>query len=85
MDNETEIIAIGFSVLPRTDRLKYIRWMLSTDGELRYESASRISATRMKWRSTAGVSCDRPIKERLKCKIALYGFESASRPIVSGN
>ena len=81
--HETGTITVGGSDLPRTERFKYLGSTLSANGELRYEIASRINATWMKWRSTTGVLCDRRINERLKSKIyrnvvrpvALYGSE----------
>lgn len=50
--NETGIIAVGGSGLPRTERFQYFGSMLSANGELRCGIASGVSATWMKWHST---------------------------------
>lgn len=45
--------------LPRNKRFKYLGSLLSANGEMCCGIAAHISATWMKWRSTAGVLCDR--------------------------
>ncbi|CAD7083972.1 unnamed protein product [Hermetia illucens] len=64
--HETGAITVSSSDLSRTERFKYLGSTLSTNGELRYEIASRVNAAWMKWRFTTGVLCDRRINERLK-------------------
>lgn len=58
-----------------------LRSMLSVSGELRYEIASCINISCIKWSSTTGILCDQCITKHLKSKIcgsvirsvALYG------------
>ncbi|VDP17307.1 unnamed protein product [Heligmosomoides polygyrus] len=69
--------------LPRTSVFKYLGSAVASDGNLRTEVNSRVSAVWSKWRSLTGVLCDRKIPEHLKSKIyravvrpvAMYGTE----------
>ncbi|VDO88170.1 unnamed protein product [Heligmosomoides polygyrus] len=49
--------------LPRTSFFKYLGSAVASDGTLMVEVNSRVSAAWPKWRSLAGVLCDRKIAE----------------------